>query len=128
MCVLGIVPSGCALASKDFHRAYKRFALVHHPDKGGDTEFFKSVRERFGRVAETLAEMQVELVASWQPFWDNCQCTFGWRDEESGRHAWTEEELPDDAFEQTEEERLIAEQRFSLVARLLERQRAFAVP
>ena len=78
--------------------------MVHHPDKGGDTEFFTSVRERFERIAGTFADMQVELVASWQPFWDNCQCTFGWRDEESGRHARTEEELPDDAFEQTQEE------------------------
>ena len=85
--VLGFVPAGCALTSKDFVRASRRFALTHHPGKGGDTEFFTSVFERCDRVAGPLADMQDELVASWQPFWDHAHGVFAWRDLQSDRCA-----------------------------------------
>ena len=48
-------------------------------------------------------ECRGELVARWGPFWDDSCCVFAWRGLGFDRAAWTAEELPDDAFEKTEE-------------------------
>ena len=122
----GVVPAGCDLVAKDFVRASRRFAVRHHPDKGGDDVVFKQVYVRFERISRIFADMQGELVATWEPFWDDSCCEFAWRDLESDRVAWAAEELPDDAFEETEEEIIAAQQRVVLAERLRERERALA--
>ena len=55
-------------------------------------------------ISDTLAEMQDELVPMWQPFWDPSCNAFAWRDLGSDSCAWTVEQLPDDAFEETDEQ------------------------
>ncbi len=59
--VLGAVPGDVDLTAKDFSRACKTHAMLHHPDKvlarGGDSALFTDARERFQRVAEEFSEM-----------------------------------------------------------------------
>ena len=64
--------------------------------------YSKRFTDDFGRIAEVLTDIQDELIATWQPFWDDSRCLFAWRDLEPDRVAWSVEELPDDAFEDTE--------------------------
>ena len=33
---------------KDIKKAYKKMALKHHPDKGGDEHFFKEINAAYG--------------------------------------------------------------------------------
>ncbi|KAF4743525.1 DnaJ sub C member 27, partial [Perkinsus olseni] len=37
----------------EIKRAYKRAALIHHPDKGGDEEMFKLVKQAFEVLSNT---------------------------------------------------------------------------
>ncbi len=38
----------------DLKKEYRRLALEHHPDKGGDTAIMQQVNTEFGRLFEAL--------------------------------------------------------------------------
>jgi len=51
--ILG-VPEGSSF--KTAHSAYKKLALVHHPDKGGDPEKFKQISEAIDALENVLVK------------------------------------------------------------------------
>jgi len=63
--LLGVSPRA---TQEEISRAFKRFAVRHHPDKGGDTEAFQVVSEAYTTLSdsEERAAYDAKLEASWR--------------------------------------------------------------
>ncbi len=47
--VLGLCPDATL---RDVRRAYRRLALVHHPDRGGDAARFREITDAFEQITQ----------------------------------------------------------------------------
>ena len=57
--ILGVPKSA---SSKDIKKAYRKLALKHHPDKGGDEEVFKEISKAYEVLGD---EVQRDLYDSY---------------------------------------------------------------
>jgi hypothetical protein len=54
--VLGLHPKGLDVSLKDVKKAYRKLALVTHPDRGGDEAEFKAVQKAYETLNKSLEE------------------------------------------------------------------------
>ena len=47
-----------ASVEADIRKTYKKLALIHHPDKGGDSEKFKSIKLAFETLSDPMKRQQ----------------------------------------------------------------------
>ena len=51
---------------QEIKKAYKRLALIHHPDKGGDPEYFKKILEAYSVLTDKKLKKDYDKVMnSW---------------------------------------------------------------
>lgn len=62
--VLGVEKSASAA---DISRAYKRMALVHHPDKGGDEEVFKQIGAAYNTLSDDEKRRHYDMTGQIRP-------------------------------------------------------------
>ena len=48
-------------------KAYKKAALVHHPDKGGSDEMFQAVNEAFQVLSDAIKRSDYDKVSVYMP-------------------------------------------------------------
>ena len=49
-------------SAQDLKKAYRKLALEHHPDKGGDVEKFKKVQNAYEKVLGVIQKAQMKAV------------------------------------------------------------------
>ena len=62
--VLGVEKSASAT---EISRAYKRLALIHHPDKGGDEEAFKQIGTAYGTLSDDDKRRHYDMTGQIRP-------------------------------------------------------------
>lgn len=54
-------------SSDDIKRAYKRLAIKHHPDKGGDEKVFQDISNAYSVLSDPKKKQQYDMTGSEQP-------------------------------------------------------------
>lgn len=65
---------------EDIKRAYRKLAMQHHPDRGGDTNQFQEIQQAYDDITSGRANEQVNVnrgSPGWHPFGDNNWANFG---------------------------------------------------
>lgn len=64
----------------DIKKAYRKMAMQHHPDRGGNTEQFQKIQQAYDDITSGRAEEQIHVNRGgqgWNPFGDNSWANFG---------------------------------------------------
>lgn len=64
--VLGLDP-GIHYTNDEYKKAYRKLALEHHPDKGGDEEKFKQITEAYEILTGKRQPARQQVDESWEP-------------------------------------------------------------
>jgi DnaJ-class molecular chaperone len=60
-------------SSEEIKSAYKKLVMKHHPDRGGDAEFFKQINEAYDTLKDPEKKQQYDNPS---PQWDNTSYNF----------------------------------------------------
>ena len=54
--------------TEEIKKHYRKYALLHHPDKGGDEEQFKLIREAYETLMDPILRHQYDMVSEFLYF------------------------------------------------------------
>lgn len=52
----------------DIKKAYKKLAMKHHPDRGGDTKYFQSLSEAYETLSDPQKRQEYDMTRNGSPF------------------------------------------------------------
>jgi curved DNA-binding protein len=92
--ILGLEKSA---TDADIKKAYRSLAMIHHPDKGGDSEKFKEITEAYNILSDPKKKTQYDSNSSFGRYYDTDDQFFneflkaqGFADMFNDRYGWSQ--------------------------------------